>query len=745
MRPRETVISSAGLRHRRLLRALCVGAGLAGSLQARSAPQIPDSLTAVRASTPIVLDGVLDEKVWQDAPAIHLTQQNPKPGQATPFDTEVRVLRDDKELYIGITCVDPDPGKISVHTLQLDGDQSNDDSVTIVLDSFAQKKLAYVFQVNAGGAMGDGLLSPGSAATSSGASGNNGVVNYSWNGYWHAAVARNTKGWVAEIAIDTESLQFNAANDAWGLNVSRYLPRDQMTIAWSGIALNASIYNMQWEGTLTGLTGLQQGTGLEIDPYGLVRHDDRNPGVGSRVGLDIKYNFTPELAGLFTYNTDFSEAPPPSQQVNLSQFALFVPEQRSFFLNGANIYDFSHNLSGQFLPFDSQKIGLVNGAVVPLNEGLKLIGTAGPWTLGVLDTQMSGTGASYAANLFAGRLSYNASDQWRVGTLVTHGDPTGKSSNTFTGVDSTWSTSSLAGDKNFNLSGWAGRSSGDLQPGPTGGYGFDVEYPNDLWNADFHYNYYGSALEPALGFLPRPGTKQYYGQLNYQPRPDVDGPFGFARQFLFNSNFYVATDLDGHVETETYNVFPFAFVTQGGWGLQLSEQSEYDYVPVPFNLAPNSVVPAGSYRQPNWLVKGNSPFSNLVWFKFFYNQGLLYDAKFRYWSVTLFATMPDARFTASLVQTGLIFYQQPGHFAELIDTFNLGYSFTPDFGISSLVQYNSFQRQWGANTRLQWRVQPGSYLYVIWNHDVATEADVNAGLRNSSGNQLVAKMVWAFY
>ena len=731
--------------------ALLCGAGFAAQADtvADTGASAAPALAVTAVSTPPVIDGVLDEAAWRSAPVIELSQQNPKPGAPTPYTTEVRVLRDGSHLYLGITCTDPDPSKVSLHTLQLDGDQSNDDAVTIVLDTFDQRKLAYVFQVNAGGAMADGLLSPASAATSSGGSGQNGVVNYSWNGYWRAAVTRNDQGWTAEIAIDTQSLQFAVDGDTWGFNVARYVPRAQQTLAWSGITLNASVYNMQWEGSLTGLSGLQQGLGLEFDPYALARYDSHDPGLGSKAGFDVKYNFTPEMAGLFTYHSDFSEAPPPNQQVNFTPFALFVPEHRSFFLNGANIYDFSHNLSQYFLPFDSQKIGIVGGSVVPLNEGVKLIGTAGPWTVGVLDTQMGSSGVSDASNLFAGRLSYNVDDQWRVGTLVTHGDPAGLTDNTFTGVDSTWSSSSFAGDKNLDLSGWAARSNSDgpmgTGVGTGGGYGFDAEYPNDLWNADFRYDYFGATLDPALGFLPRPGTKLYYAQLNYQPRPDADGSFGWARQFLYDSNFTMFTDLNGRVQTETYNVFPFGFVTQGGWGLQTQVQSEYDYVAAPFNIAPNSVVPAGSYRQPNWLLTGNTPFSNLVWFQFFYNQGVLYDAKFRFWNMQLFATDPGARFTVSLTQTGLLFYQQPGKFVELIDGATLGYSFTPDFGISSLVQYNTFQKQTGANTRLQWRIEPGSYLYVVWNHDISAEADVNSGLQTSSGNQLIVKLAWAFY
>jgi hypothetical protein len=125
----------------------------------------------------------------------------------------------------------------------------------------------------------------------------------------------------------------------------------------------------------------------------------------------------------------------------------------------------------------------VEGQVVPIDAGIKLIGHSGPFSIGALSVETSDTDAAPAENLAVARGAYDVNDNLRVGSLMTHGDPTGLSDNTFVGFDSVWRTSNFQGDKNLTLSGWYAHSYGDLQPGRADGYGAAIEYPNDLWFA----------------------------------------------------------------------------------------------------------------------------------------------------------------------------------------------------------------------------------------------------------------------
>ena len=689
----------------------------------------------------ITLDGAPDEPAWQAAPEIVLTQQAPRPGEATPYETRVRVLRSERYLYFGIVCTDLDPSRISVHTLQRDADQSADDNVMIVLDSFGQKKLAYVFQVNAGGARADGLISPGFNNSTS----NTPTVDFSWNGYWDAAVQRTATGWTAEVRIDTQSLQFSGANAQWGLNLSRYVPRVLTTLAWSGVSLDANPTNLQWEGKLTGVRGLDQGLGLEFDPYAVTQYRDGKHDTASWTGFDLKYNVTPALAGLLTYHTDFSEAPANALNVSASPYPLAIPETRAFFLDGANIFTFSHNLGQSFIPFYSHSIGLVDGETVPLDEGVKLLGHTDDWTLGLLDTQMAGTDVSMGSNLFAGRAVYNVDSQLRVGTLVTHGDPLGVSHNTLASFDSTWSSSTFLGDKNLNLSGWAARSSGNgLPAGTPDGYGLDAEYPNDLWNADFNYDLFGGALDPGLGFIQRPATKQLTVNLDWQPRPAADGPLGWVRQFVEGSQWYYVTGLDNRMQSNHWHINLVQFTTQSGWLWKLEPIVENEVLGAPYAILPSVTYPAGDYHTTAYAVAVNSPTAYPFAFDWYSQSGQLFSGHYRVFYPTLTWAAPGGHFNLNF-QPGWFFIKSPnGNGVLRTASLYLNYSFTPDLTLSTLTQYDNISHTGSENAILQWYIHPNQVFYFIWNHGATLNPNLLQGGQVKPGNTVTAKLVWGF-
>lgn len=688
--------------------------------------QIPDDV--------IHLDGALDEPVWASAPVMLLTQQDPHPGEPTAYRTEVRLLADKEHLYLGITCADPDPEHLSIHTITRDSDQTDDDHLTIVMDPFGNHRLGYVFQVNAGGGRADGLISPATR-----------LPNYDWDGLWNAKVRRTDQGWVAEIQIDMHDLHFPQGANQWRFNVQRYIPRHQLSLQWADIALDARIFDLARMGILSGTSGFDQGLGLNVTPYGLIRRDSLRNGTAMQVGGDVRYSLTPSLSATLTANPDFAEAEADTGQINLTRFSLFYPEKRRFFSEGSNLFTFGAGLTDNtdvpiFLPFYSRNVGLVNGQTVRVDSGVKVLGTAGAWSIGALDVETGHSGMSGPVRLFAGRIAYDVNDHLRVGTLLTHGDPTGQTHNQFAGVDAVWHTSTFQGDKNLTLSGWAARSSDPL-PGRHTGWGLYAEYPNDLWRIYGDINVFGEALDPALGFLPRPGTRQYDVYLDYRPRPSSEA-LSWARQFFYELKVQQVDDLHGVTQTRRIFTAPFNVDAESGAHYEFDWIPEYEALTSPFEVARGVTLPVGRYHFERYHAEAQSPEAH-PW-----RIGGMVEAG-GFYSGHLTQVMPYVDWTAwegklrIKLSNETDFGRLPqGRFIQRLYVLKASYAFSPDLIVSSLAQYDSTAGHIGVNARLQWTIAPGRDFFLVLNHGVEASVTDPHARAFPVANIVTAKLRW---
>ncbi len=669
----------------------------------------PPRVVAGVATAPVRLDGVLDEEAWQQAGVIaDLVQQAPKPGAPTPYRTEVRVLVDGDTLYLGVTCLDPDPSRIAVHTMQRDGDLTGDDTVAFILDPFGDRTTGYFFQVNAAGARQDGLYSDPEN------------IPLDWDGIWEARARVNPQGWTAEIAIPSLTLRFPKGQTAWGFNVERRIARDRIVVRWTGTTLDALLGDLRRAGELGGVEELRQGRGWSVSPYGLVRSErdftTDEATTKPDAGLDVSYSLGPELTGVLTLNTDFAETEVDTRQINLTRFPLFYPEKRQFFNDGANQFSFGLGLEEEFIPFFSRRVGLFEGEQVPIRGGVKLVGRQGRWGIGVLDVQTEDISAAPGSNLFAGRVTYDVDQHLRLGVIATDGNPDGIHDNSLAGVDAVWRTSTFRGDKNFSVGVWGARTDGDVPAGKRSGYGFKVDYPNDLWDVAAIYTEFGDGLNPALGFLPRPGTRWYTASLSYQPRPQQGWWAGSVRQFKFELEPQVVTDLGG--TTQSWSVFtaPVNVEMQSGDGFELNWQPQFERLDTPFEIAQGVVIPPGSYRFDRFRVEVETSLHRpwqiaaQVWF------GTFYTGRMDEWIPSLAYTTPGGHLQLKL-SADLAFGDLPeGSFAERLWQLNVVYAFTPDLLLSAYTQYDNDSNNLGINTRLRWTIRPGTDFYVVWNH-----------------------------
>jgi len=695
------------------------------------------SVTAVQPTDEIRLDGRLDEEAWESAGAItDLIQQSPRPGEPTPYRTEIRFLADDDTLYLGVVCHDPHPDRIVVHTMQRDGNMQGDDSLALVLDTFGDQRTGYFFRVNAAGTRQDGLIS--------------GPENLSldWDGIWNARTERTADGWTAEIVIPAQTLRFTPGLAEWGLNVERLVPRDRTTVRWAAAVLDASLFDLRRAGQLLGVGDVRQGRGLSLSPYGLVRSDrdleeDRGTVQGD-AGLDITYNLTPDLTGVVTVNTDFAETEIDFRQVNLTRFALFFPEKRTFFLEGSNLFEFGIGLGQDFIPFFSRRIGLYDGAPVPVMGGVKLLGRSGKWGLGMLDVVTGKSTNTDQANLFVGRVTYDVDDHLTVGAIGTAGDPDGVHDNTLIGVDAVWRTSTFRGDKNLAFGGWAAGSAGDVPDGQRYGWGVKLDYPNDLWDLFLIVKEFGDGLDPALGFLPRPGTRWYQGGGAYQPRP-TGGTFGWARQLFLETYLTYVEDLEGRAESWRLFTAPFNAETESGEHLEANVAPQFERLDEPFEIAEGVFIPPGDYHFTRYRAEAQSSHHRpwrvgaSVWFGDFYTGSLTQ------WESFISYTTPAGHLQLRLDAENNFADLPEGDFIQRLWLFTTVYALTPDLVLSALAQYDSKTRNLGVNARFRWTIQPGNDLFVVWNHNWQHPVDVaNRLALRPLEDHITVKLRWTF-
>ena len=203
------------------------------ALAASASPQAgeqPPVVAAIRlARTDIVrLDGRLTEDVWRRAvPATGFRQLDPNNGAPATEVTEVRIAFDDRRLVLGIVCFDSDPAHLHRNQMQRDQSLAADDRFMLALDTYLNGRTGYYFEINPSGAMGDGLIVPGTG----GGSANN--VNRSWDGIWDARVSRTADGWSAEIEIPFLTLTFDPGAPAWGINFQRTVRRLNEESLWT--------------------------------------------------------------------------------------------------------------------------------------------------------------------------------------------------------------------------------------------------------------------------------------------------------------------------------------------------------------------------------------------------------------------------------------------------------------------------------------------------------------------------------
>lgn len=318
---------------------------------------VPPTVTAVRADPAPVLDGFLDDAVWQRAvPVTGFRRDRPGDGLPAAEKTEVRVAYTDDALYVGARMYDRDPSRISLLRGRRDSFMQSNDQFLIQLDSYHDHRTTFVFGVTPAGGRND-LVAPNDGFQG---------MDAGWDPVWDAATQVDSLGWVAELRIPFSQLRFrDAERQVWGVNFRRDILHAGEAVDWAWRPSTESGLASSF-GHLLGLEGVRRPERLEVLPYAVTRASfdqradpaspfDDGSVYGGAVGLDLKYGLTGGLTLDATVNPDFGQVEADPAVVNLTAFETFFEERRPFFVEGAGLFGFGGLEGLRF--FYSRRVG----------------------------------------------------------------------------------------------------------------------------------------------------------------------------------------------------------------------------------------------------------------------------------------------------------------------------------------------------------------------------------------------------
>jgi len=357
------------------------------------------------AQEPPTIDGFLEDTGWGivDWTGDYIENQ---PDENTPpsYQTKFKIVYDQKFLYIGVRCYDAEPDKIVERLSRRDGFEG--DWVEFNIDSYHDLRTAFSFTITAAGVKGDEFIS------------NNGDNwDGSWNPIWYTKTNIDEEGWTAELKIPLSQLKFGKSkNQVWGLQSTRRFFRAEERSLWQRRPQDAAGWVSEF-GELHGLKNLEPQKQLEIQPYTVTNLETFEPETGNpfrdgseedvTVGLDAKIGITNDLTLDLTINPDFGQVEADPSAIALDGFQIFFQEQRPFFVENKNIFDYrvSASQAGNTFGFDnvfySRRIGrspqgspnTADGEYVEQPENTEILGAAkfsgktdNGWSIGVLES-----------------------------------------------------------------------------------------------------------------------------------------------------------------------------------------------------------------------------------------------------------------------------------------------------------------------------------------------------------------------
>ncbi len=699
-RPPRKRTATPELRHLTLSVCLLVpGAGLPFAASGQT-------VRAVRTDQPPTIDAVLDEPFWQAIePVTDFRQRVPVDGAPASERTELRVAFDDNNLYFAVQLHDSDPSGIRRSILHREGRIDQDDNIRIGLDTYHDRRNAYIFEINPFGTQGDALIADESMTLS----------DWWWEGVYESEARITDEGWVVEAAIPFTTIRFDDADALeMGILMERTIRRKNEMVYFPHIGqeFSRALSQVSQYATLTGLEGLRSGRYMEVKPFAITGRSvtGRQGEVGggtetlNDLGLDFKYSITSNLTLDATLNPDFAQVEADNVQINLTRFGLFFPEKREFFLERAGLFDFGDPRETQI--FFSRRIGITND----IAGGTRLTGQAGPISVGGLSL-FTDDARDAQGRVIAGGLN---------SVLRLRADPFPRTTvgGIFTSLDADQGASRVAGaDLQFRFGGstvrgWMARSSesGSASAGGATAGTVEVDLRNDLLSAGGSFAQVPDGFNPALGFVRRRDIRKRSGSLAAFPRFEQSD---WARQLVASvSGDYIA-GMDGEKQSTfvlSHNMLTF----ESGDRMMLNITRRGEVLHRPVRIQGRELAP-GDYVFSGAQIQFNSNDSREFSARGGFSKGGFWGGDGTEVAVGgMWKTGPYLTLSADYRRNDISLPVEDGDFTTSVFNLTVLAAVSRSLFANALVQYDDVSNQVQANVRINWIHTPGSDLFVVF-------------------------------
>lgn len=683
-------------------------------------PQTPQKeIFGQKINENININGRMDESVWKNTPTANgFFKQFPDQGGSPKFDTKVKILYNQKNLYFGFFCADSLGKKgVRVPDLQRDFDFFEFDLVGVNLDPFLDKRNAIAFQTNPYGVQRD-LLTFDDA-----------FFDREWDGYWKVRTTRTDSGYVAEMQVPWATIRYpKGEKQDWGIQFIRRSRRLGEQSSWSAYPRAYNPYRMTYAGLLKGIEPPAPSVNLRVQPYLLTDFNCQfengklvSEQFSPKIGGEIKWAITPHTVLDVTFNTDFAQADVDRQVQNLTRFSVLFPERRQFFLENATLF----NLGDDFnQPFFSRKIGLSeSGSPIPLDAGVRLVSRNLKQNFAGLFVRQRQSEANElgATNFGVLRYSKNVGKQNRFGTMMTIQN----TESAFGKTGFTNATFSVDGfvriTEPLNWSFMATKS----QSSGMGGDGFTalskLQYNSNNWSAFLVNSIITKDYNPSMGFV------YAYNLINTNlggyriARPKWRPKF--MRQMdpgMFLDMYHRASD--GKFQQAELFVFPAWIIWNTGNRLTLQAVPTWQVVDETFSIVGINIKP-NNYYYTRYQLTYRSDQSKAFSFLVSSDLGSFYNGKLNSLKGELrYSPVPNisAKFSYTRNDFKEVGELKESKITHLISP-EIRISLNPRVQLTSFYQHNSAANRDVWNIRFAWEFQPLSFVYLVYNSNTTQQ------------------------